>query len=426
VFRVAEPIDLGYRPREWACRFHRSKARFRVAVIHRRGGKTVGSIADMVDHALSNTQKRPRYAYIAPLLRQAKQVAWDYLKDYCLKIDGATANEAELRIDLPTGARIQIFGADNYDALRGIYLDGVILDEFGDMDPRAWVEVIRPALADREGWAIFIGTPKGRNEFHKLYEHARTAEGWEAFMLKASESNLIAESELRDARAIMTADQYAQEFECSFDAAIQGAFYAEEFRLVDEDRRIRNVPWQGGQRVYTAWDLGIDDATAIWFFQLAASEIHLIDFMEVSGEGLPAIVKRLDKKPYTFAEHFLPHDAEARELGTGETRRNTLQALMGSKQRITVLPQQNIEDGIHAARMILPRCYFDTEKTARGVECLRQYRREWDEKMKVFRTRPLHDWTSHAADAFRYLAMGLDRISAGTPSKLSIPDYGAA
>jgi hypothetical protein len=299
-------------------------------------------------------------------------------------------------------------------------------DEFGDMDPRAWVEVIRPALADREGWAIFIGTPKGRNEFHKLYEHAKTAPNWEAFMLKASDSDLIAPAELADARAIMTADQYAQEFECSFEAAIQGAFFAEEFRLIDADKRIRNVPWQAGQRVYTAWDLGIDDATAIWFFQMAGQEIHLIDFMEISGEGLPAIVKRLDKKPYTFEEHFLPHDAEARELGTGETRRHTLQGLMGSKQRITVLPQQNIEDGIHAARMIMPRCYFDTEKTARGIECLRQYRREFDEKLKVFRSRPLHDWSSHAADAFRYLAMGMTRISASSPPKMTIPDYGAA
>jgi hypothetical protein len=360
------------------------------------------------------------------LLRQAKQVAWDYLKDYCLRIQGATANESELRVDLPNEGRIQIFGADNYDALRGIYLDGVILDEFGDMDPRAWVEVIRPALADREGWAIFIGTPKGRNEFHKLYEHAKTAPNWEAFMLKASDSDLIAPAELADARAIMTADQYAQEFECSFEAAIQGAFFAEEFRLIDADKRIRNVPWQAGQRVYTAWDLGIDDATAIWFFQMAGQEIHLIDFMEISGEGLPAIVKRLDKKPYTFEEHFLPHDAEARELGTGETRRHTLQGLMGSKQRITVLPQQNIEDGIHAARMIMPRCYFDTEKTARGIECLRQYRREFDEKLKVFRSRPLHDWSSHAADAFRYLAMGMTRISASSPPKMTIPDYGAA
>lgn len=380
----------------------------------------------MVDHALRNKQLRPRYAYIAPLLRQAKQVAWDYLKDYCLKVPGTSANEAELRIDLPNGARIQIFGADNYDALRGIYLDGVILDEFGDMDPRAWVEVIRPALADREGWAIFIGTPKGRNEFHKLYEHAKKAEGWQAFLLKASESNLIAPGELADARAIMTADQYAQEFECSFDAAIQGAFFAEEFRLVDDDKRIRNVPWQSGQRVYTAWDLGIDDATSIWFFQLASSEIHLIDFMEVSGEGLPSIVKRIDKKPYNFAEHFLPHDAEARELGTGETRRETIQKLMGSSQRLTVLPQQSIEDGIHSARMIFSRCYFDTEKCARGIECLRQYRREWDEKAKVFRQRPLHDWTSHAADAFRYLAMGLPRIKSGASPKLTIPDYGAA
>ncbi|MEL7445086.1 MAG: hypothetical protein AAGK02_04650 [Pseudomonadota bacterium] len=418
---ATETIDLGYRPRDWAVGFHTSLARFRVAVIHRRGGKTVGSIADMVDAALRCTLKRPRYAYIAPLLRQAKQVAWDYLKDYCLKIPGAQANEAELRIDLPNGARIQVFGADNYDALRGIYLDGVILDEFGDMDPRAWVEVIRPALADRVGWAIFIGTPKGRNEFHKLYEHAGEAQGWERFMLKASQSGLIDASELTDARAIMTEDQYAQEFECSFDAAIQGAFFAEEFRLVDADERITGVPWQPGQKVFTAWDLGIDDATAIWFGQQAGREIHLIDYMEVSGEGLPAIVKRLDAKPYAYDKHLLPHDVEARELGTGETRRETLKGLGVD---CTVLPQQNVEDGIHSARMILSRCWFDARKTERGIECLRQYRREFDDKRKVFRERPLHDWTSHAADAFRYLAMGIERVGK-KPKALEIPDFGA-
>jgi len=415
-------IDLGYRPRPWQTEFHKSRARFRVAVIHRRGGKTVGAIADTTDAALRCDKPRPRYAYIAPLLRQAKQTAWDYVKDFTLKIPGATVNEAELRADLPNKARFQLFGADNYDALRGIYLDGVILDEFGDMDPRAWVEVIRPALADRAGWAIFIGTPKGRNEFHRLYEYAKTAEGWEAFMFKASQTRLLAESELRDARAIMTADQYEQEFECSFDAAIQGAFYAEEFRLIDADKRIRNVPWQPTQKVFTAWDLGIDDATAIWFIQVAGREIHVIDYLEVSGEGLGAIVKKLDAKPYSYAKHLLPHDVEARELGTGETRRQTLEKL---GVRVDVIPQQTVEDGIHAVRMILPRCYFDQEKTNRGIECLRQYRREFDEKRKTFKETPFHDWTSHAADAFRYLAMGLDsRINPAKP-KLDLPTFGA-
>jgi hypothetical protein len=228
---------------------------------------------------------------------------------------------------------------------------------------------------------------------------------------------------LRDARAIMTPDQYAQEFECSFDAAIQGAFFADEFRLVDAEKRITGVPWDATQKVFTAWDLGIDDATAIWFAQPVGRQIHLIDYMEISGESLASIVKRLDEKPYTYAKHMLPHDVEAKELGTGETRKQTLEKL---GVRCDVIPMAKVEDGIHAVRMMMPRLWFDKEKTARGVECLRQYRREFDEKRKVYRERPLHDWTSHAADAMRYLAHGADRLRAPEPYKITMPTAGFA
>lgn len=422
-------IDLGYRPRDWQKELHRDGTRFKVVVIHRRGGKTVGAVMDMLDHAIRATNERPRYAYIAPYYKQAKAVAWDYLKAFALKIPGAQANESELRVDLPNGARIQLYGADNYDALRGIYLDGVVLDEFGDMDPRAWAEVIRPALSDRQGWATFIGTPKGQNTFYELYQHAKEAEGWSARMLKASESGLVAEDELRDARAVMTEDQYAQEFECSFEAAIPGAYYAKLIAEAEEDGRISNVPFDPAVPVYTAWDLGIGDSTAIWFAQVLGREVRLIDYYEASGVGLDHYVARLKegrRARYTYAEHWLPHDADHKELSTGRSRIETLRNL-GMEAR--VLPVARVEDGINAVRLLLPRVWIDKERCAEGIKALKHYRSEWDEKRKVLRPRPLHDWSSHGADAMRYFAQAY-RDTWGNARKtyaedLALPDMGA-
>src|SRR4051812_47361524 len=176
---------------------------------------------DLIDAALRCTKERPRFHYIAPLYKQAKSVAWDYVKAYGLKIPGATAHESELRVDYPNGGQVRLYGADNPDALRGIYLDGVVLDEYADMDPRLWSEVIRPALADRKGWAVFIGTPKGRNALFETWKRASgDPRNWYSLMLKASETGLIPPDELDLARCELSEEQYAQEFECSFDAAI--------------------------------------------------------------------------------------------------------------------------------------------------------------------------------------------------------------
>lgn len=413
-------VVIDYEPREQFARFHDRQERWAAIVAHRRAGKTVACVHDLNRAAL--TKPKARFAYVAPFYAQAKDVAWGYIKEAAAPVPGVTFNEGELRVNYPNGSMVRLYGADNYDRLRGISLDGVVMDEYGDMEPRAWSEVIRPALADKKGWAVFIGTPKGHNAFFETCEHARKDEGWFYMALRASETGILDAEELADARAMMTEDQYAQEFECSFDAAIQGAFYANEFRLLEADKRIARVPWQPSQPVHTAWDLGIDDATAIWFIQLAGREVHVLDYLEVSGESLHGIAKRLAEKPYTFGQHFLPHDAEARELGTGESRTDTLRKL---GVRATVLPQERVEDGINAARILLARCWFDENKCERGLECLKQYRREFDEKRKVFRERPLHDWTSHAADAFRYLAMGIDRISTSKPAPLKMADFGA-
>lgn len=350
-----------------------------------------------------------RYAYVAPLYTQAKDVAWTYLKRYSQPLLGSPPNESELRVDLVNGARIRLYGADNPDRLRGLYLDGVILDEYADMRPSVWGEIIRPMLADRMGWAVFIGTPKGRNEFHAIWQRARDAEGWFRVMLRASETGILAEGELEDARCSMTPEQYEQEFECSFEAAILGAYFGKEIADAERAGRIAAVAYEPELPVHTVWDLGIGDSTAIWFFQVAGSEVRVIDHYESSGHGLPHYAAELGSRPYQYGNDYVPHDAKVKELGTGRTRVETLISL-GRKP--VLVPNHKVMDGINAARMTIPVCWFDRDKCADGIEALRQYRAEYDEKLRTFKDNPRHDWASHSADAFRYLAMAYRELRA--------------
>lgn len=398
-------VVIPYAPRAIFLPFHERTQRWSITVAHRRAGKTVARINELIKRAILCPLDEPRFAYVAPLYSQAKDVAWAYLKRFTAVIPGVIQHESELRVDIPGGARIRLYGADNYERMRGIYLDGVSLDEYGDMDPRAWSEVIRPALSDRKGWADFIGTPKGRNDFHKLWLQAQNDPDWYHTILKASETKLIDPAELADARKFMTDDQYNQEFECDFQAGVVGAYYSKEMAYLEKEKRLAKVPWESGVPVDTAWDLGIDDSTAIWCLQVVGKEIRLIDYYEASGCALDHYANWLRSKPYSYGKHYLPHDAEVKELGTGKSRVETL-ASLGIRSQ--VIPAQNIEDGINAVRLTLPKCWFDAEKCERGINALQQYRREFDEKLKAFKSRPLHDWSSHAADAFRYLALGLN------------------
>ena len=382
--------------------FHERRDRWSCIVAHRRAGKTVACVADLVLGALQTSKPNARYAYIAPLYVQAKDVAWAYVRQFAGSVPGASFNEAELRADLPNGSRIRLYGADNYDRLRGLYLDGVVLDEYADMPPAAWGEVIRPALADRQGWAVFIGTPKGRNAFFDVYERSKVEPDWFALMLRASETGLLPESELAAARAEMTPEQYAQEFECSFEAAIMGAYYGREMAEAEMAGRITAVTYEPKLDVHTAWDLGMGDSTSIWFWQIAGGEIRVIDHYEAHGQALPHYAAVLASKPYRYGWDYVPHDARVRELGTGRTRVETLRSL-GRKPRL--VPGHEVMDGINAARLTIPRCWFDADACRDGLEALRQYRADFDDKARVFRDKPKHDWTSHTADAFRYLAM---------------------
>lgn len=349
-----------------------------------------------------------RYAYVAPFLAQAKEVAWEYLKRYAQPII-ADKNESELWVELLNGARIRIHGADNPDRLRGAYLDGCVLDEYADMRPSVWGEVIRPMLADRQGWATFIGTPKGRNEFYDIWARAERDPAWHALMLRASQTGILLETELSAARQDMTIEQYEQEFECSFEAAIVGSYFGKEIAQAERDGRITTVAHEPDLPVHTAWDLGIGDSTAIWFWQIVGKEIRVIDHYENHGQALPHYAGVLASKPYDYAADWVPHDAKVREMGTGRTRVETLQG-MGRKPRL--VPDHKLMDGINAARLTIPRCWFDFDKCRDGIEAMRQYRVEFDEKTRAFKDTPRHDWTSHTADAFRYLAMAYRELTA--------------
>ncbi len=267
------------------------------------------------------------------------------------------------------------------------------------MDPRAWSEVIRPALSDRKGWAAFIGTPKGKNAFWEVYDRASTQDEWLALRLKAPDTGLIAEDELAELRAELSPDEYAREFETSFDAAVEGSYYATLLQKADEEKRIGSVPYDPGAEVHAAFDLGIGDSTAIWLAQFVGKEIRLVDYIENNGVALDWYARALRERPYTYAPLILPHDAQARELGTGKSRTEMLEGLGFSCK---IAPRLGVQDGIEAVRRMLPRTWIDEHKCEAGLRAVRDYREKIDPKRRVS-LGPLHDWTSHPADALRYL-----------------------
>lgn len=398
-------VDLDYAPRRQAMDFHNRKERFAIIVAHRRFGKTVAVINDLIRYCFECPLENVRVAYIAPYLSQAKAVAWDYVLQYTAQIPNIKVNHSELRVDFDNGARLRLFGGDNYNALRGLYQDYVCIDEFADFPASAYPNVIRPMTVDRKGKITIIGTPKGKNEFWEMWDAAQSNPDWFAAMYKASETGLLDDDELTAAREAMGEDRYLQEFECSFEAAIMGAFFGNEMKKVTDDGRITTVPYDPALGVVTSWDLGIGDSTAIWWSQhLSSGEIRIIDYYENSGVGLDHYAKVLADKPYHYERHILPHDVQVKELGTGKSRLETLDAL--GIRNIEIAPKLGVDDGIQAARSMLAKCWFDEKRCGRGIEALRQYRRDFDEKLKTFKGRPLHDWTSHGADAFRYLAVG--------------------
>lgn len=406
-------VVVPYRPRPLQRELHglADRHRFGTIVCHRRFGKTVWAVNHLIKTACTCDKDRPRFFHIFPTYRQGKAVAWDYAKHYMGVIPGVEVNETELRIDLPGGGgQYRIFGADNPDSLRGLYADGVVYDEYGLQPPNIHTEVVRPLLSDRQGWAYFMGTPNGKNQFYDAKQAAITNASGEWFYAeyRASQTNIIPEKELIDARSQMTEDEYAQEYECSFEASVRGAVFARELQTAREQGRVSAVPYDEERLVDTDWDLGFGDATAIWFSQkMGGGRVHVIDYYEASGFALPHYRKVLAERGYAYGEHRAPHDVEHHDIGiaTGHSRLDVARSL-GLNFR--VMPRiEKKEDAIHAARTVFGKCWFDAQKCQQGLEALQNYR--WKPvtvKDPTGRPLPVHDWASHAADAFMSLGRG--------------------
>ena len=418
-------IEIPYVPRPLQAKLHNDLDNHRFAVLncHRRFGKTILIILHLMKKALTNDKKNPRYYLIGPTFVSIKRVCWDYLKQYASCIPGTTFNETELRCDFATGARIQLLSSEDPDKIRGIYADGVCVDECSQMNPVLWNEIIRPALSDRKGFCYFISTPAGMsNIFYDLYQHAQSDPTWLAYTAKASETGIIDQEELDAAKAQMGDAKFKQEFECDWIANIEGAVYGEIIKSLEEKKQITRIAYDPALMVHTAWDLGVDDSTAIVFYQLLGNQILIIDYYENNREGLPHYVQVVKDKDYVYGEHFAPHDIEVTEFSTGKTRREVAYQL---GIRFKILPKINLEDGIHSLKMVLPKCWFDGDNTKPLIDALRHHHRKYNEKMKMFSNKPVKDWSSHAADAARYMALSITDLprQKNTAQSLAVNEY---
>jgi hypothetical protein len=418
---ASQHVVIPYAPRTAFQPYHDTDRRFSLTVAHRRAGKTVARINRIIRAAIECRRDQPRYGYLAPTYVQAKDIAWLYVKTYTAPLIplGLKVNETELSVVLPhNGAIIRLYGAENYDRLRGLYFDGLAIDEAQDVPSVALTQVILPALSDRNGWLDASGTPKGRaGLLYKLYLDAQAnPDEWFLQLLKASQTGILEADQLAMLRRTMPANEYEQEMECSFNAAITGAYYSKELDAAEADGRVTDVPYDPLMQVHTAWDLGISDSMAIVFWQQAkGGTIRVIDYHEEAGYGLDHYARMLDSKRYKYGKHYGPHDLAVREIGTGRSRVDVARSLGIT---FDVLPIARVEDGINAVRMMLPKVYIDKRKCSQLIESLRQYRVKFDEKRQVS-LGPLHDHTSHAADCVRYMAMGLRSTEKAAPLKYS-------
>ena len=384
-------------------------------VWHRRAGKD-----DVCLHwaATQAIQRAGNYWHMLPQYEQARKSVWQAVNPHTGKrrIDEAfpaairkRTREDQMMIEFVNGSTWQLVGSDNYNSLVGSPPVGVTASEWALADPSAW-GYLSPILRENNGWAVFITTPRGRNHVAKMFEGFRDDPSWFVERKSIYDTQALTPEQIADALKEYVAtygedhgrSMFAQEYECSFDAAIVGAYYARDLERAERDGRIVDVPIDPAMPVNTVWDLGINDSTSIVFWQaLRGGVIRIVDYYEAAGYGLDHYANILRQRGYNYGKHYGPHDLEVRELGTGKSRIE-IAASLGIP--FSMVPNMRVEDGINAARMILPRCWFDQRKTTRLRECLSQYREKHDEKRGIS-LGPLHDWTSHAADAFRYLSL---------------------
>jgi phage terminase large subunit len=407
-----EELVLPFAPRPWQRPLIDDRAKRIVAVVHRRAGKSTALLWRGLKVAITSTKPLPRVVHILPYgVMWTRTGLWDQAVRAAEAIPGTQVRRSEMAIRLPNGGTWQAGGADNPDSWRGGYADECIVDEFDDTPQSMVPLVIEPMLADRNGTLVLSGTPRGRGLLQKAHDRARVLPGYSSYLLDYTTTHALQDEVIERLKMEMSDEEFAQEMCCSFNSPNSGSYYGKLMDEAERDSRVTQVPHDPALKVWTAWDLGIDDSTAIWCCQISrAGEWRMIDYIEDSGAGLDHYVRLLQQRPYVYERHLLPHDAEVRELGSGRSRTETLNSL-GVRPTRTVRAH-SVADGINAVRMILPRCWFDAERCAKGIHALRHYRREWNEAAQTWRSAPVHDHASHGADAARYLALGVREAEA--------------
>lgn len=417
-------LTLDYTPREAFIPFHNRKTRWAVLLTHRRAGKSVALVNDLVLGALQCKRKNPQFAYIGPTYSQSKRVAWAYLKEAAAPFLAKPPQESELKVTLINGATIYVLGADNADTLRGMYLDGAVLDEYALFKPTVFSTVIRPALSDRLGWAVFASTPRGKNLFHEVFKQAeKDPANWFELTLLASTSGIIPEAELERLRADMDPEEYAQEYECSFDAALKGAIYADQVnemfadgRVVQEDIYDPKLP------LHWAYDIGMTDATVAGAFQIGLDRsVRLVYVKATTGITVMEHIADITRFPGRLGSVWLPHDAKQANNQTGKSVveqfiEQVMQMPEKRRPRVRGVPLHQKRDGIAATRALFPRITISEAMTGDTVEALKAYRRQWDDNLLMFKDAPFHDWASDYADMVRYMAVAvgiMDREEGG-------------
>lgn len=404
-------IVIPYHPRKHFIPFHNSKKRWIVTVAHRRAGKSVAQANHLIRAALSNSRAFPvpKYAYIGPSFAQTKDLIWGYFQQYCSVLPGTRFSESELTVTLPNSARISLYGgAQAYERVRGLYLDGAVLDEYPLLNSEAFDTVVRPALADYGGFAVLSGTARGRDHFFEAAERAKAnPDTWDFFSIPVTETDALHPDEVEEMKRQMTPNQFAREMLCSFDAPVEGSYYGDIMVELQAKGMICKVPYDRQAGVVTAWDIGMHDQTSIWFAQRIGREVHVIDYLAGQGKSLEFWVGQLQRRGYRYTGHILPHDIKVREMGTGRSRFEVLEQL---NLEVTICRDHKIDDGIAAVRSFLPMCWFDEKLTEPGRIGLKGYQAAPAGNLGTMHARPLHNWASHPADSFRYLAVGFDQV----------------
>jgi phage terminase large subunit len=398
-------VNLDIEPRTAFAPYLWRKERWACMVVHRRGGKTFASIQDLLLRALTKRRKGPpkRYAYVAPTRDQAKDIAWGYLTEFTGPMPGTKINQQELSVTLHNKASIRLYSGDSYERMRGVYLDGAVIDEPADIDPDAWPSVIRPCLSDYSGWATFIGTPKGQNAFYDRWKEATSSPEWFSMMLKSSESGIIPADELASIRRGTPEHLYRQEFECDFTVPMPGSIYA---GAIDEARaqgRVCEMPVDGSSPVCTSWDLGSPENTSVWFFQIVGREIRFIDFHKGDKGTLTERVALMKSLGYNYDKHYLPHDAQQTER-TGTTFATELvRAGMPGGSVVTVPRTHDVWVGINHGLEMFNALSFRMPHCVDGLNALASYRTRRQGEGAAQTDLPIHDWASHPSDAARVM-----------------------